>query len=70
MIPSFLRVSVLASRMAKSILFRCPTTGMNVQHSLADGPDGEKDRYGSVVCPACARLHFIHNSTGKPLGEK
>ncbi len=56
--------------MAKPILFRCPNTGMNVQHWLADAPEDEKDRHSSVVCPACAKMHFIHNSTGKPLGEK
>ena len=50
------------------IIFKCPRTGMNVQHWLADSPDAE-DAYISVVCQACTRLHFIHNSTGKLLGE-
>ena len=56
--------------MAQPILFECPSTGMKVQHLLADAPENKKDCYSSVVCPACARLHFIHNSTGKLLGEK
>ncbi|WP_291855176.1 hypothetical protein [Bradyrhizobium sp.] len=43
---------------------------MNVQHWLADVPEDAKDHHSSVVCPACAKLHFIHNSTGKLLGEK
>ena len=50
------------------IIFKCPQTGLNVQHWLADSPDA-KDAYMSVVCQACTRLHFIHSSTGKLLGE-
>jgi hypothetical protein len=33
----------------------------------------EKDEariYEAVICPACARLHFINTSTGKTLGSK
>jgi hypothetical protein len=43
---------------------------MNVQHWLADAPEHARDTHAPVVCPACARMHFIHNSTGKLLGEK
>ena len=57
--------------MAKPILFKCLSTGMNVQHWLADDvPEDAKDRYSAVVCPACTKMHFIHNSTSKLLGEK
>jgi hypothetical protein len=56
--------------MDKPILFKCPSTGLNVQHWLADVPEDKKDCYSSVACPACAKLHFIHNSTGKLLGAK
>ena len=57
--------------MAEPILFRCPSTGTNVQHWLADHvPEDAKDRYAPVVCPACTKMHLIHNSTGKLLGEK
>jgi hypothetical protein len=51
------------------IVFKCPVTGMNVQHWLADVPDDEKDRHSSVVCLACTKTHFIHNSTGQLLGD-
>lgn len=54
----------------RPILFQCPVTGLNVQHLLADVPEDKKDCYQTVQCPACTRLHFIHNSTGKPLGQK
>ncbi|MGO9359265.1 MAG: hypothetical protein ACLP1D_16635 [Xanthobacteraceae bacterium] len=41
-----------------------------MQHWLAeDVPDNGKDTYTSVVCPACANLHLVHDSTGKLLGE-
>jgi hypothetical protein len=53
-------------------IFKCPTTGMNVQHWLADEPEPE-DSQGSfegVICQACGRLHFISRSSGRLLGEK
>jgi len=56
--------------MPEPILFKCPSTGLNVQHWLPDINDDKKDCYSSVMCPACAKLHFIHNRTGKRLGEK
>jgi hypothetical protein len=44
---------------------------MNVQHWLvADPPEHARHTHVAAVCPACARMHFIHNSTGKLLGEK
>jgi hypothetical protein len=56
--------------MGRHIIFKCPHTGMNVQHQLADVPEDEKDRHSPLVCLACTRTHHIHNSTGKLLGEK
>ena len=53
------------------LLFACPVTHMSVQHWLDDddlSPPGE--RYQSIVCPACARLHFINRKTGRVLGQK
>ena len=56
--------------MAQHILFRCPQTGMNVQHWLADAPEDAKDNHSPVVCVACGKTHFMHNSTGKLLGDQ
>jgi hypothetical protein len=53
----------------RHIIFKCPQTGLNVQHWLADSPDAAEHAYVSVVCQACTKVHFIHNSTGKLLGE-
>jgi len=53
------------------IVFKCPRTGMNVQHWLADQPQPNDPRssYETVVCKACSRLHFINRSSGKLLGQ-
>ena len=57
--------------MQRQIIYRCPRTGMNVQHWLdAASPDQSEDAYKSVDCPACTLVHFIHRETGKLLGEK
>jgi hypothetical protein len=52
------------------VLFRCPNTGLNVQHVLPDdGPsESDKSHYAAVTCLACTRLHFVNRSTGKTLG--
>lgn len=56
--------------MSRHIIFKCPRTGMNVQHRLDDVPaDKAEDAYKSVNCPACTLTHFIHRRTGKLLGE-
>jgi hypothetical protein len=50
-------------------LFKCPQTGMMVQHWLEDEWPSHEDAYEPVECPACTRLHFIHRTTGKLLGK-
>jgi hypothetical protein len=54
--------------MGRPILFKCPQTGMNVQHWLADAPE-YPDSHTAVVCHACTGIHFVHSSTGKLLGK-
>lgn len=47
-------------------LFRCPNTGMNVQHVVAE-PSSRKES-GAIVavnCPACARIHLVNVATGE-----
>ena len=58
----------IACRMGRPILFRCPTTGMNVQHWLAD-EEPDDSEYDQIACPACTRFHFIRRTTGKPIGQ-
>jgi hypothetical protein len=53
-----------------NVVFRCPRTGMNVQHWLEDSKPVDPTRtYESVVCKACTRLHFINKTTGQLLSQ-
>ena len=54
------------------VVFRCPQTGMNVQHRLTEGvpQDDPQSSYETVVCQACSRIHFINRANGKLLGEQ
>ncbi|MGT2504055.1 hypothetical protein ACVOMS_31095 [Bradyrhizobium guangxiense] len=59
--------------MQRQILFKCPRTGMNVQHRFDDErPEraGPADSYVPVRCPACMSLHFVNSDTGKLLNER
>jgi hypothetical protein len=54
-----------------NLIFKCPRTGMNVQHWLEEPRAGDpSSSYETVVCKACTRLHFINRMTRKLLGEK
>jgi hypothetical protein len=53
------------------LVFTCPVTGMSVQHWLdVDDQSKPGDCYQSIVCQACARLHFVNRKTGRLLGQK
>ena len=54
--------------MDRQIVFKCPQTGLNVQHRLTDEP-GDRTHV-SVSCPACTRLHLIERTSGKLVGER
>jgi len=58
--------------MMRSIVFRCPNTGQNVQHWLADDASQRENTsyYDAVTCLACTRLHFVNRLTGKTMGYK
>ncbi len=55
--------------MGRHIIFKCPHTGMNVQHWLTAPPGEPADSHTAIACPACSKLHFINSATGKLLGE-
>jgi hypothetical protein len=57
--------------MDNNVVFKCPRTGMNVQHSLDRTAAAEKSDgvYEAVVCKACTGLHFINRANGKLLGR-
>ncbi|MDA9408174.1 hypothetical protein XH80_15980 [Bradyrhizobium sp. CCBAU 45384] len=59
--------------MERNILFRCPRTGMNVQHLLpgpCDDSSEARNSHVSVTCLACGSVHFVNTLTGKLLGEE
>ncbi|MGY3037717.1 putative C2H2 Zn-finger protein [Bradyrhizobium sp. USDA 4354] len=55
--------------MERNIIFKCPRTGMNVQHWLSGATSDAADTHVSVRCPACAALHHVNIASGKTLSE-
>jgi hypothetical protein len=54
-----------------NVIFKCPQTGLNVQHWLDETePDDRASASETVVCAACNRLHFINRMNGKLLGQQ
>jgi hypothetical protein len=50
-------------------VYRCPSTGLNVQGWIADDPtEHEAETFEAVTCTACTRVHLINPKTGKVLG--
>lgn len=58
--------------MDQPVIFRCPKTGVKVQHYIAEAvePRETTEPYQAVFCPACSGLHFVMPSTGKLLGSR
>ena len=54
-----------------TIIYRCPTTGLNVQGWFADDSAraDTNDTYEAVLCTACTKLHLINPKTGRTLGD-
>jgi hypothetical protein len=55
-----------------TLIYRCPTTGMNVQAWFADEVEAsaEEGAFVGTPCLACARIHMVSPVTGKVLGER
>jgi hypothetical protein len=49
-------------------IYRCPSTGLNVQGWTADAPVQDDETFEPVNCAVCARLHLVHPQTGKVVG--
>ena len=58
--------------MVGPFIFRCPVTGLNVQHIFDDATPGvEDDRaYVGVWCLACTGIHLVSRTTGRLVGDK
>lgn len=52
-----------------AFIFRCPTTGANIQGWVAD--DGEAktndDAYRALTCVLCRQTHLVNPKTGRVL---
>jgi len=55
----------------RRVVFRCPMTERNTEWMDCEGErqDRGKPVYQAIVCPVCARLHFLNSSTGELLGD-
>jgi hypothetical protein len=54
-----------------AFIFRCPTTGLNVQGWFADEVTAnEGDAYETVTCLACRMVHLVNRATGRTLGDE
>ena len=51
-----------------TFIFRCPTSGQNVQGSIAQGSVEQATTCVSVNCTACGQFHYVDLATGRVLG--
>jgi hypothetical protein len=53
--------------MVGPFIFRCPATGLNVQHIFDDeAPEtGDERAYVGVRCLACTGIHLVNRKTGR-----
>jgi hypothetical protein len=52
-----------------TFLYRCPTTGHNVQGFVPDRPaEPQDDVYEAVTCTACRGIHLVNPATGHVAG--
>ena len=49
-------------------IYRCPSTGLNVQGFAADAPAQDDETFEPVNCPICARVHLVNPKSGKVVG--
>jgi hypothetical protein len=53
-------------------LYRCPTTGFQVQGFALDDdvPEAANDVFVGVTCAACGLVHLVNPKTGKTPSER
>jgi hypothetical protein len=57
--------------MGRTFVYRCPTTGQNVQGLVeAEATTDGSKQYEAVECAACRGFHFVNISTLKLLSEE
>lgn len=50
-----------------AFLYKCPSTGLNVQGFIADAPI-KASGYQPVTCLACTHIHLVDPKTAKVAG--
>ena len=53
----------------RPVLFRCPTTGLQVHVIVAEDVTEDDDAFVPLACTACSGSHFVNVRTGKVLGS-
>jgi hypothetical protein len=56
-----------SDRYMPPLIFRCPTTGYDVQHWTDDDEDAPQTENEGLVCPICTRLHFVNKLLQSPI---
>jgi hypothetical protein len=58
--------------MVGPFIFRCPATGLNVQHVFYDDGTHTEDAlaYVGVRCLACTGIHLVSRKTGRLIADK
>jgi hypothetical protein len=58
--------------MERPFIFRCPATGLNVQHIFDEATTGREDHraYVGVRCLACSGIHLVRRVTGRLAADK
>lgn len=51
-----------------TFLYRCPTTGLQVQGWMADDPEKDEGFYEAITCTACGNVHLVNPENGNVLG--
>lgn len=51
-------------------IYRCPSTGLNVQGWIADPPGQDDGTFEPVNCTMCARVHLVNPKSGKVVGAE
>ena len=54
-----------------AFLFRCPSTGLQVQGWVADDPsETDDDAFEAISCDACGQVHLVNPKTVRTVGEE
>ena len=50
-------------------VYRCPTTGRNVQGFVADSAVSDDSVYEAITCALCKGVHLVNAKTGRVIAQ-